>query len=270
LSEQADSRGSALGRNRRIVGATVLGVTRGLLRRREQFRYQFVRETWTAAKRFAAEGIETIELADIPALWPAVVTGYVDDPQRCLIAALAAELRCEMFFEIGTSLGRTTWTVAHHNPGMQIFTLDMPLELAPAATAFTIGDDDRAYFRPADACGEAFRDTAEAAQITQLWGDSATFDYAPWAGTSDLVYVDGAHTYEYVASDTRAALGLLKPSGTIIWDDYATSPGVYEYLTANAQSFDGQVYHLLGTRMAILSGQSFVQRHAQHFPFTGQ
>lgn len=259
---------TALSRNRRIVGATIAGVARGLVQRREQFRYEFVREAWIAAKRFGAADVHNIQFADIPSLWAAKVLGFIDDPQRSVIAALAAELKYETLFEIGTSLGRTTWTVAHHNPGMRIFTLDMPLEQQPDQTTFAIGADDRNYFRPAHACGEAFRGTPEEAAITQLWGDSATFDYTPYRGTIDLVYVDGAHTYEYVESDTRAAFSLVRPGGMIVWDDYSTSPGVYQYLSQNAAGFDWPVYHLLGTRMAIASKQPFVQRRSQRWPFS--
>jgi predicted O-methyltransferase YrrM len=262
--------GSALGRNRRILVSTVAGVARGAVERRAEFRYQFMREIWTASKRFGANGIQSVDLADIPGLWPAVVLGYVDDPQRSLIAALAAELRCETFFEIGTSLGRTTWTVAHHNPQLQVLTLDMPLDQEVDATTFELAPDDKTYFRPSHACGEAFRDTPEAGSITQLWGDSATFDFSPYAGKIDLVYVDGAHTYDYVASDTRAALSLLAPRGTIVWDDYATSPGVYQYLTENASDFERPLHHVVGTRMAIYSRQDFVSRRDPQYPFVEQ
>lgn len=260
-------RSSALDRNRALIASTAAGVLGGAIRRRRAFRYQFVRELWTAAKRFAAADITAIELADIPALWPAVVSGYIDDPQRAIIAALVAELGARTFFEIGTSLGRTTWTVAHHNPGLSVLTLDMPLDDSDGTTAFAIGADDRAYFRPADACGEAFRDTPEAAAITQLWGDSARFDFSPFAGRIDVVYVDGAHTYDYVAADTRAALEMLAPGGMIIWDDYATSPGVYEYLTRHAADFDRPLYHVLGTRMAFYSRRELVAPRDRRYPF---
>ena len=60
---------------------------------------------------------------------------------------------------------------------------------------------------------------------------------------------------------------MLAPGGTIIWDDYATSPGVYRYLTEHAGDFDRPVFHVLGTRMAIYSRRDFVSRRDLRDPF---
>ena len=71
--------------------------------------------------------------------------------------------------------------------------------------------------------GARFVGTPYAARITQLYGDSATFDYTPYEGAMDFVFVDGSHSYEYVKSDTRTALKLLKPvGGVILWHDYGS------------------------------------------------
>jgi len=41
-------------------------------------------------------------------------------------------------------------------------------------------------------------------------GDSASFDWAPYEGTLDFIFIDGAHSQEYVLSDSRQAFRLLK------------------------------------------------------------
>jgi hypothetical protein len=187
---------STFSRNRRIILSTARGVASGLLRRPAEFRHHVIRDTWTIAKRFGASAIQNIEFRDIPFLYEARVEGYIDDPQRSIIAALVASLGCQTFFELGTSLGRTTWTVAHHNADLKLWTLDVPPAEDVEQTALELGADDRTYFRPADRCGEAFRGSTESDRITQLWGDSATFDYGPYAGKMDFVYVDGAHSYD--------------------------------------------------------------------------
>ncbi len=255
-------------RNRRIFATTVRGFTRGLISRRSEFRHHVVRDAWTIAKRFGAESIQNIELREVPCFYDSLVEGYVDDSQRSIIAAVVRGLGCQTFFEIGTNLGRTTWTVARHNPRLELYTLDVPRAERAEETAFELGADDRLYFRPPEACGEAFRDTSEAERITQLWGDSATFDYTPYEGTIDFIYVDGAPTYEYVKSDSANALRMLSPSGTIAWDDYTTGPGVYEHLLELAPSIDRTIYHLNGTRLAVYSRQEFVRRiDGDKFPF---
>ena len=251
---------STLSRKRRIFLSTARGVAVGAVRRTEELRHHVVRDAWTVAKRFAAESVQNIERREVPFFVDGVIEGYVEDHQGMLIAALAQGLHAHTFFEIGTNRGRTSWTVARNNPAIQVYTLDVPLCATSADVALELGSDDHRYFRPGEACGEAFRDTPEAERITQLWGDSATFDFSPYAGAIDLIYIDGGHTYEYVKSDTENALELLSPTGTIVWDDYGSHPGVYELVTALAATLDKPVYHVFGSRMAIYSRQDFVVR----------
>jgi predicted O-methyltransferase YrrM len=218
-----------------------------------------VREVWTVAKRFAAESVENIEFREIPCLWDATVEGFLEDQQRLFLAALVGGLGCRTCFEIGTNRGRTTWTIARNNPDVEIHTLDVPPGISRDDTAFELAADDRFCFRD-ESIGEAFRHAPEAQRIIQLWGDSATFDFSPYRGQIDFVYIDGAHTYDYVKSDSANALEMLSPSGTVVWDDYTTGTGVYEYILELAPRLDRPVYHVFGTRTAIYSKQSFVER----------
>ncbi len=46
------------------------------------------------------------------------------------------------------------------------------------------------------------------------------------------MFIDGGHSKEVVASDTRKAFELIRPDGIVVWDDYSTSwPEVSEALT---------------------------------------
>ncbi len=247
-------------RNREILLPTLRGIAKGVVMRRPELRHHVVRDAWTVAKRFGADTVVNIEKREIPCVEQAVVEGYLDDHQRLMLAALAKGLGARTFFEIGTNRGRTTWTVARNSPDLLSYTLDVPLTSSPEAATLPLGSDDHHFFRPGDACGEAFRGTSEAERITQLWGDSATFDFSPYEGRIDLVYIDGAHTYDYVRSDTRNAFELLSARGTIVWDDYGSNPGVLKLVTELAPTFDRPVYHVFGTRMAIYSRQDFVRR----------
>lgn len=251
---------TTLSRNRRILLSTARGIAIGAVRRSGELRHHVVRDAWTVAKRFAAESVKNIERREVPVFVDAVIEGYVEDHQGMLIAALAQGLDARTFFEIGTNRGRTSWTVARNNPELEVYTLDVPLDASSAEVALELGSDDHHFFRPPEACGEAFRGTPEAERITQLWGDSATFDFSPYAGAVDLIYIDGGHTYEYVQSDTENAFDLLSATGTIVWDDYGSHPGVYQYVTELAPTLDRPVYHVFGTRMAIYSRQDFVVR----------
>jgi predicted O-methyltransferase YrrM len=75
-------------------------------------------------------------------------------------------------------------------------------------------------------------------KVQQLFGDSKTLDVGRWAGTCDLVFVDGSHAYSYVVSDSAKALELVAPGGLVLWHDYAGprhSPGVYRALNELAE-----------------------------------
>ncbi len=242
----------AVARNRRILASTLRGVAGGISRRRTEFRERYLREAWTMTKRFGTDAVQNIELGAIPFMDGAVAEGYVEDPQRVVLAALVGGLRCRTFFEIGTNRGRTTWTVARSNPDLTLYTLDIPLGQPQSATAFALHEVDRLLFRDSS-CGEAFAGTTEGERITQLWGDSASFDFSPYAGAIDCVYIDGSHTYDYARSDTESALAMLSPYGAIVWDDYGNFPGVYRCVTEVARTLQHPVYHLFGTRYAVYS-----------------
>jgi predicted O-methyltransferase YrrM len=47
----------------------------------------------------------------------------------------------------------------------------------------------------------------------------------------DLVFVDGAHSYEYVKNDTEKGWEMLRPGGIIAWHDCTPNhPEVVSYL----------------------------------------
>lgn len=247
-------------RNWQIALTTALGIARGMRHRRSEFRHHVVRDVWTVLKRFGADAVVNVERRELACLWYyTVVEGPIDDSHRLLLAALAKGLSAKTFFEIGTNRGYTTWTVAHNNPDLRVLTLDIRDDHAPRS--LELADDDVTFLIEPASRGEAFRNTPEAARITQLEGDSATFDFEPYHSKMDLIYIDGAHTYEYVMSDSRRALEMLAPGGTIAWDDYTSSPGVWRAVRDVARELPRPVYHIFGTRMAIYSDRSdFVRR----------
>jgi predicted O-methyltransferase YrrM len=154
--------------------------------------------------------------------WPDSQPAYLADiVSLCRLCAL---VRPRRVFEIGTYTGYSTLHLAlNAPPDATILTLDLPKQddLRPLRPALrtTVMDDahiggataERAYL---------FAGLPEAERIALLFGDSATFDFAPWHGAIDLFFIDGAHSYEYVRSDTRAALRCVRPGGVIAWHDF--------------------------------------------------
>ena len=155
------------------------------------------------------------------------------------VAAICRQRRPKRVLEIGTFTGATSLLIAM-NVGQddQIFSLDLP----PTESVGYVA-------------GSSFVGTPYAHKITQLYGDSREFDFSPWYGTIDLVFIDANHTYPFVKADSDTAFKLLAPGGVVMWDDYIWLPeypecaGVAEYL--HDLSTHKTCFQLRDTRLAV-------------------
>lgn len=103
----------------------------------------------------------------------------------------------------------------------------------------------------------------------QIYGDTLHLDFRPW-GLFDVAFIDACHAYPYVSSDTRKALGVLRPGGVILWHDYG-NPALPDVALAVDQ-FDagdggGRVTRVDGSTLAFY--QDPAPRTAQPYPHTG-
>lgn len=134
------------------------------------------------------------------------------------LVLLCRALQPRTIFEIGTFVGYTSLHMALNTPDdARIFTLDLP----PAnrdTTLRTTATDHKLIDQEIEAA--VFEGTPVADKVQRLYGDSATFDYSEWHDGVDLFFVDGAHSYDYVRSDTEAAFRCVRPGGVIAWHDY--------------------------------------------------
>jgi predicted O-methyltransferase YrrM len=128
-------------------------------------------------------------------------------------------------FEFGTFDGATTLALARSAPSARVYTFDLPT--ADAALGAHSPVEIETEVRRAGEVGSCFTGQPEESRITQLWGDSLTFDYGEYAGSVDLVFVDASHEEAFVASDTENALRMVAPGGIVLWHDYTIGwPGV--------------------------------------------
>lgn len=150
------------------------------------------------------------------------IDGNVSGFELLLITQLVKSRGAATVFEIGTFDGRTALNLAANVAEVgHVYTLDLPPENLDR-TGLKIACGDENFIRKKRP-GARFADTPYAAQITQLFGDSATFDFSPYEGKMDVVFVDGSHSYDYVRNDTEIALRLIKPTGgMIVWHDYGS------------------------------------------------
>jgi predicted O-methyltransferase YrrM len=160
------------------------------------------------------------------------------------LVSLAKFINARRIFEIGTFTGVTAATLAQNLPNAEVHTLDLPPARAPD---LAIEPGDAKYIAPRRRV-RVFDGTPQAARIIQHEADSAQFDF-PSHGIFDLVYIDGAHSYQYVENDTRAAFGVVSQRGAVVWDDYQRHwPGVVDYLNQRSSL---KLYRAPGTRLIV-------------------
>jgi predicted O-methyltransferase YrrM len=156
------------------------------------------------------------------------------------LVLICRALKPRTVFEIGTFVGYTSLHLALNSPpDTRIFTLDLPPDNRDTQLQTTATDHkliDQTLGPP------LFEGTEVEDKVERLFGDSAAFDFSPWHGGVDLFFVDGAHSYEYVRSDTLNALKCVRPGGVVVWHDYGRleQNGVTRWLHEFAR--DHEVY----------------------------
>ena len=190
----------------------------------ELFNYQRVKEVMNPELKAIIPGIDAAGLVrdDAPVELRGLhwTDGNVSAEELILIAKLARRYKPNRLFEIGTFDGRTTLNLAcNSSPDAMVYTLDLPDKNRSVKKPATLNGD--MSFVNKVAIGSRFHGTDCENRITQLYGDSATFDFSPYENKMDLVFIDGAHTYEYILNDSEKALRLLRDGhGIILWHDY--------------------------------------------------
>ena len=179
--------------------------------------------------------------------------GSTSDTEASILGTLARG--CTQVFEFGTATGRTTYILARNvEPGGRVTTLT----LAPDDLENYHGDrEDNARamekaLTESQYGGFLYAGTAMENRVEQLYGDSKAFDETAWAGKCDLIFIDGAHAYSYIKSDSEKAFRMVRPGGVILWHDYRgphvrPTRDVYRYL--NEVHRNRPLTHLRGTSL---------------------
>lgn len=146
----------------------------------------------------------------------------------CLILLLK-RARARSVFEFGTYQGVSiTQFALNLPPDSRLFTLDLPDE--PAAPRFAIPDPEEAGIAAQKGKG-ALVPPELRPRIQFLQQDSAAFDESPFVEVMDFVFVDGAHSADYVRNDSEKGWRMLRRGGIIAWHDCrAQDPAVVRYL----------------------------------------
>lgn len=237
---------AALGASRSVLMGANLASARLLTRPRRLvayanealFQYQLA-----AGRRLPARTVFELFPAAVQEVSIANPGGYTwlrDEPPEFAIDLISLCLLCRALqprtvFEIGTFVGYTSLHMAlNTGADTRIYTLDLPPR--ERATALeTTAIDQKLIGMEVDR--PLFEGSPAGSKVERLFGDSAVFDFSRWHGGVDLFFIDGAHSYEYVKSDTLNALRCCKPGSVIVWHDYGRveQDGVTRWLHEFAQ-----------------------------------
>jgi hypothetical protein len=195
-------------------------------------------------------------------------SGNVNLSELAILAQAAAECPAGTeIVEIGTFDGRTTVNLAlNAPPSCSIFTLDLPphqptrFQLEVGERQFVEKPSPGLWFRQ---CPPSMSSSAR--RITQLFGDSATFDWSNHYGKAGLVFVDGSHAYEYACVDSITAMQLVTINGAVLWHDYGVWGGVTRALEDLERTKNLGLRHIRGTSLVLwraLGADPFKNRKA--------
>lgn len=169
--------------------------------------------------------------------------------ETVVINKLVKQYSPQTLFEMGTSDGLTTLNMTANCPKeARIYTLDLPKSRFYSYQ----GSGKKKII-----LGGNFVGTEYEKKITQLYGDTSIFDFAPFYNTIDFVFVDAFHEYRYVLRDSKTAFKLLRnKKGIILWHDYGRKewPGVTRALDElySAGNEFKNIRHIDTTSLALL------------------
>lgn len=167
------------------------------------------------------------------------------------LALLTRATAPQNIFELGTFRGRTALNFALNSPEQcVVWTLDLP----PAerdALLDSVNTADAAIIEKSET-GVDYKGKDCAHKIRQLFGNSLSFDFSPYFGRMDMVFVDGAHHYEAAHSDTKNALKLVRAGGLILWHDFGQYGDYNDVTRAVLDLLPGEkVMQISNTQLAV-------------------
>jgi len=167
------------------------------------------------------------------------------------LMSLLRDREPDVVLEIGTYNGATTRLIALNLPRAKIHTLDLPRDISSEELHQSKLPKDDFHLIGDRRVGEAFLSDSAVTNVTQHFGDSATWDFSPVQGF-DFVFIDGSHTYQYIRSDTIRCAEAAAGRATFVWHDFDYCHyDVVRNLTEMA-SAGLPVRHIASTNMAMM------------------
>jgi hypothetical protein len=175
-----------------------------------------------------------------------------------LLTGLASGIKDCSYFEIGTWRGESAACLA--KVAKECFTLCLPDEEMRKR-----GIDEQ-VIQMHGMFSKGFPN------ITQLRGDSRTFDFSSLNRKFDLIFIDGDHHYDFLLQDTRNVLKyLVHEKSLVVWHDYGVTPEEIRFevlaaiLDGTDAAFHSKIYHVGHSMCAILLSEN-VKSKKPDFP----
>lgn len=181
-----------------------------------------------------------------PASLPTQMAGEPHDKELMAMLYMARQRGVRSAFEIGTYRGRTA--LALSMLAERVYTLD--LHTSDSQMVYTLDDRDADLVEKPGSAGVLVHGVPN---VTQLWGNSRTFDFTPYYWQQDLVYVDASHDFDSTTNDLWHALQLIQGKGLIFVHDYAIwEKEVQMAVEAFWKNTGAQAFHIEDTSMVCL------------------
>lgn len=161
------------------------------------------------------------------------------------LVLLLKKAKAQSVFEFGTYKGVSITQLALNlAQDSQIRTLDLPDQ---SSIELKISDPDELQIAREGGKGSLVPEHIRA-RVQFLKQDSAKFDASSLAGKVDFIFVDGAHSYDYVRNDSQKAWQMLRSGGIVAWHDCRVAdPDVVKYLLES----DYNPKRIIGTSLAF-------------------
>lgn len=161
------------------------------------------------------------------------------------LVLLVKKAKAKSVFEFGTYKGVSITQLALNlAEDSQIRTLDLPDQ---SSIELNISDPDELQIAREGGKGSLVPEHLRS-RVQFLKQDSAKFDEQPLAGQVDFIFVDGAHSYDYVKNDSEKAWRMLRSGGIVAWHDCRVAdPDVVRFLIES--NFNAA--RIIGTSLAF-------------------
>lgn len=145
-----------------------------------------------------------------------------------IISLLTSLAKNKSVFEFGTFRGQTTYNLS--KTAAEVYTFDL-------------GDNSSDDSYPEYIVGDVYKRN-NATNVTQLIGDSLTYDFSELYNKFDLIWLDAGHSYEACKKDFETSMQIIKQDTTAIIaiDDYPAWGGVKQAVEEIAET--KHLYHL--------------------------